>query len=103
MVKAQMNCQFHQGFHSVRFWGPILYLLYINDLSDSLQSQVRLFADDTAVYLAEQGQRDSSKLQNDSKAMLLLWLILFINVTNFIGGGYMHISYFLLLCVILHL
>ena len=30
--------------------GPILFLLYINDLSDNVQSHARLFADDTAVY-----------------------------------------------------
>ena len=29
--------------------GPILFLLYINNLSENVQSQVRFFADDTAV------------------------------------------------------
>ena len=44
--------------------GPILFLLYINDLPDSLQSQVRLFVDDAAMYLTVKSQADSKKLQN---------------------------------------
>ena len=43
--------------------GPILFLLYICDLPDSLQSQICLFADDTAVCLTVRGQTDSKKLQ----------------------------------------
>ena len=45
--------------------GPILYLLYINDLPDYIQSNIRLFADDTAVYLTVQGQEDADILQDD--------------------------------------
>ena len=42
---------------------PILLLFYINDLPDSLQSQFRLFADDTAGYLAVKEQAGSKNLQ----------------------------------------
>ena len=45
--------------------GSHQFLFYINDLPDSLQSQVRLFADETAVYLTVKGQDDNQKLQND--------------------------------------
>ena len=45
--------------------GPILFLEYINDLPEKVKSQVRLFADDTAAYLAINSLADSRHLQDD--------------------------------------
>ncbi|KAI8511987.1 hypothetical protein Bbelb_110870 [Branchiostoma belcheri] len=45
--------------------GPLLFLLYINDLPDKLDSNVRLFADDCLLYVELSTQNDSQLLQKD--------------------------------------
>ena len=45
--------------------GPVLFLLYINDLPNSISSTVKLFADDSVVYRQIQRVEDHSILQQD--------------------------------------
>ncbi len=33
--------------------GPILFLLYVNDINENVQSSIRLFADDSIIYIAK--------------------------------------------------
>ena len=49
--------------------GAILFLVYINDLPAKLQSKVRLFADDTIVYMAVTNETDAAILQKDLKLL----------------------------------
>ena len=52
--------------------GPLLFLAYINDLPQNCKSKVRLFADDTAIYLSLTSLGQSKTLQNDLQ-MLEQW------------------------------
>ena len=51
--------------------GPLLFLLYINDLPDKLQNTTRLFADDCVVYSSGSTTDHIDSLQKDLKQLTL--------------------------------
>ena len=49
--------------------GPLLFLIYINDLPAIVNPQIRLFADDSYVYKTINNTQDSLQLQKDLDAL----------------------------------
>ena len=52
--------------------GPTLFLLFINDIQDNIQSSIRLFADDCVVYREIVNEDDHLKLLQDVQ-LLSIW------------------------------
>ena len=60
--------------------GPTMFIIYINDLPDIVQSEVFLFADDTKIFRQIQSDQDMEILQQDLNALCewsRKWLLLF--------------------------
>ena len=45
--------------------GPVLFLIFINDLDDELTSDVLKFADDTKIYHPVNSEKEGGSLQQD--------------------------------------
>ena len=60
--------------------GPLLFLVYINDIDEAISTNILKFADDTKVFSVVASQRDINKLQGDLRNLCKWskeWLMLF--------------------------
>ena len=63
-------CKVSSGVPQGSVLGPTLFLLYINDISEGIHSQIKLFADDCLVYRNVQTSTDQQILQQDLNTLM---------------------------------
>ena len=63
----------HAGVPQGSILGPLLFLIYINDLSDNLTSNAKLFTDDTSLFSVVHDVNSSTKELNDDLKKVNDW------------------------------
>ena len=53
--------------------GPLFFLIYVNDISDGLQSEVKLFADDTSLFSTIYDSDECARLLNSDLLLIQKW------------------------------
>ena len=67
VVNGHCSCwtQVTSGVPQGSVIGPLLFLIYVNDLPDWFKSEMRMFADDTKIWKKITELKDCSELQED--------------------------------------
>ena len=73
--KEKVTCGVPQG--TIR--GPLLFLIYINDIPDRVKSPIPLFADDSYIYRTISNPHDTVQLQKDLDVLGPLLFLVYIN------------------------
>ncbi|MCG7878111.1 MAG: reverse transcriptase family protein [Candidatus Thiodiazotropha endolucinida] len=53
--------------------GPLLFLIYVNDIAEHLLSLTRLYADDSSLFVSASNIRDTQGILNHDLAIISLW------------------------------
>ena len=71
MVNHHIGKLFRQVFRSIV--GPLFFLIYINDLTDNLSSNVKLFADDTSLFSQTCDPLETANVLNNYLTKIRKW------------------------------
>ena len=64
--------------------GPIMFLVYINDIVENINSCIRLFADDTSLYLIVDDPGASADLMNSDLEKIHTWSYMVTKLVSFV-------------------
>ena len=71
--KASPWVSIEAGVPQCSILGPLLFLIYINDLSDDLSTTAKLFADDTSLFSVKQNPNTSASHLNNDLSKITTW------------------------------
>ena len=63
----------HAGVPQGSIFGPLLFLIFINDIADNITSNIRLFADDTMIYLTIEDANQTAQILNNDLEKINQW------------------------------
>ena len=69
--EASKEVKVISGVPQATVLGPLMFLLYVNDIYDNTSSSIRMFADDCVLYRIIQTPSDHHYLQNDLDTIIL--------------------------------
>ena len=72
MAKYHHRDQF-LGVRQGSILGPLVFLIYINDLPNKLKSNGKLFADDTSLFTIVKGENESANVLNNDFSLISEW------------------------------
>ena len=62
--------------------GPLLFFVYINDLSNQLKSSAKLFTDDTSIFTIVKDKNESANILNNNLLLISKWAYKWIMLFN---------------------
>ena len=73
MVLTQTLVKLNQESHKGQVFGPLLFLIYINDLEKCIKSNIKFFADDTMLFSIIDNPNLSAQDLNDDLETIRKW------------------------------
>jgi hypothetical protein len=62
-----------RGFSRFHTWTSFIYLIFINDIVNEINAEMKLFADDTSLYLIVDNPSDTAFLLNQDLNQIQRW------------------------------